>query len=279
MSVDYEAKYKELKSYLIRSKKHEILDFEVHLCEHCNLNCRYCDHFSPIAEEAYTSIEDLDKDFSKLASLGAEYIGRIKLLGGEPLLHNQLLDIVKMTRHYFPYSYIEICTNGLLLKKQKELFWEVLHNYDIHILITKYPIKDLDFSDVLQTAEKSEVDIKFVNVEEKTMWMLPVDLTGTQNHMKNYYSCWRFNECVTLDHGKIFDCPRVAHIHHFNNYFGKHIPVTDKDYISLESVESLDEILEYLSKPIPFCRWCDYKHQVSGLQWGRSERSIKEWTL
>lgn len=25
------------------------IDFEVHLCDHCNLNCRGCDNFSPVA--------------------------------------------------------------------------------------------------------------------------------------------------------------------------------------------------------------------------------------
>ena len=58
---------------------------EHHITDHCNLKCRGCSHFSPLAQEWFESVEDFKKDFSQLASLMPVNI--IRLMGGEPLLH------------------------------------------------------------------------------------------------------------------------------------------------------------------------------------------------
>lgn len=34
------------------------LRFDVHLVEHCNLNCRYCGHYSPLAKEEYLAPDE-----------------------------------------------------------------------------------------------------------------------------------------------------------------------------------------------------------------------------
>lgn len=43
---------------------------------------------------------------------------------------------------------------------------------------------------------------------------------------------------------------------HFNKFFDKNIPLVDKDGIDIYKAKSMKEILEFLSKPIPFCGYC-----------------------
>lgn len=67
---------------ILKKKKPLLRYFNVNIVDHCNLNCKYCDHFAPLAEEKYADIQNLEKDFKRIASLvSLESIG---LMGGEP---------------------------------------------------------------------------------------------------------------------------------------------------------------------------------------------------
>jgi molybdenum cofactor biosynthesis enzyme MoaA len=59
---------------------------EYHLVEHCNLDCTGCGHFSPFAQEQFADPRSFEKDPAQLARLFGN-IGKIRLMGGEPLLH------------------------------------------------------------------------------------------------------------------------------------------------------------------------------------------------
>lgn len=64
--------------------------FEIHLVEHCNLKCKACDNYSSIAEEEYLDIENFENDMKRMRELFSG-IQLIRLLGGEPLLHPNLI--------------------------------------------------------------------------------------------------------------------------------------------------------------------------------------------
>ena len=112
---------------------------EFHLVDHCNLNCAHCDHFTPLAKEYFADIEDIVNDFKKLKKI-FDNIGKIYIVGGEPLLHPDLLKIFNPLRTLYPKSEIIIITNGILLDKQKDEFWEKLKEYDIALSMTHYPL-------------------------------------------------------------------------------------------------------------------------------------------
>ena len=90
---------------------------EHHLVDHCNCNCAGCSHFSPLADPWFENLEDFKRDFKKLSEMTEVQL--IRLMGGEPLLHPQVGDFLKITRELFPKSQIQLVTNGLLLKKRK----------------------------------------------------------------------------------------------------------------------------------------------------------------
>lgn len=269
----------DMNNYFARKMQRTILNFEIHVAEHCNLNCKNCDHFSPLAKEEYVNLGQLKKDYMRLNELTQGNVGHIKLLGGEPLLHPELNQVMRLTRTYFKNAYITLVSNGILLNQQGEEFWATCRENRIHIAVTKYPIK-LDFEGISKKALDQEVSFSYFNnsQELKTSWHLPLDLSGSQDSSKNFVKCWRPNDCIILSKGKIYGCVVPANVHHFNSYFNKEVTVSNKDYLDIYEVSSVEEIFKFLCSPIPFCRYCNVNCETKGHPWGISKREIEEWT-
>jgi molybdenum cofactor biosynthesis enzyme MoaA len=118
-----------------------VLDYvETHLVDHCNLGCKGCGHFSPLSEERFTSLTTFKRDFSRLKNL-FENISIIRLMGGEPLLHPDVSLFSEFSRVMFPRASIRLVTNGILLLKQPDTFWEQCARDEIEIQVSEYPIK------------------------------------------------------------------------------------------------------------------------------------------
>lgn len=126
------------------------LRLEFHLVEHCNLGCKGCNHFSPIAEEGYVNAEELIKDLNQLRNIfGARGVSQIEMLGGEPLLHPDCAEIIRNVRAIFPYVRLYILTNGLLLKRMDKFFYNTCKENDVCIMVTTYPI-NFDYNSLVE---------------------------------------------------------------------------------------------------------------------------------
>jgi MoaA/NifB/PqqE/SkfB family radical SAM enzyme len=259
-----------------RRTPRKLLRFEVNITDHCNLNCAMCEHFSPIAPAKNIDVTQYENDCKRLGELLNGEMEDVHLMGGEPLLHPELSRIVDITRKYFPKGVIEVVTNGILVLKQDETFWHNLKKNNAKIAITQYPIK-LDFEEIKKRANKYEVPFEWYFQGNKTMQKRPFDLEGTQDIEDNFDICHMANTCIQLRDGKLFTCVNPTYISIFNEYFGKNMEVSDKDYIDIYKAKNKDEILNFLAKPIPFCRYCNIKEMVCGLEWRISKKDISEW--
>lgn len=267
----------EKKHNFIRDK----LVFEIHLVEHCNLNCKGCDNFSPLAEKEFTDINIFNNDFKRLSEIFNNEAERILLLGGEPLLHPQINEFLSSARKYFPSAKIELVTNGMLLLQQNDQFWKSCKDNNIVVMNTKYPI-NLDFDKIEKLAASNDVIFKYFGGTgeiQKTLFCLPMDLEGKQDVQKNFIKCHRANNCISLVDGKLFTCTIAPNIRHFNKYFNKNLIVSEHDYIDIYKAQSKQQILKFLSKPIPFCKYCNIEKTSGNLNWEVSKKDIKEWSL
>ena len=83
------------------------------MTHHCNLNCRGCAVFSPLAPIENLSRNQIINDFIHLKNLfGDIYDFKFSYLGGEPLLNPDFLNIVNDIRLLFPNSYQDFLTNA-----------------------------------------------------------------------------------------------------------------------------------------------------------------------
>lgn len=271
-------KYKEV---LLKETPKPIINFTCHLVEHCNLGCKGCDHFAPLANERFTDIKLFENDMKRMAELFNGQASRIGLLGGEPLLHPEAAGFAAITRKYFPYAKIRIITNGLLLLKQNKEFWNICRENNIIIEMTKYPV-NIKIDEIEDVAHKEKVQLQyFANSKRvlKTSYFLPLDLDGEQDARDSFRNCFHSNECIMLKDGKIFTCTIAPNIEHFNKFFGTNLVLTSDDYINIYEVESGKEVLKFLSKPIPFCRYCNVRKRSFGHPWEQSRGIIDEWVL
>lgn len=265
--------------------------FEIHLTDHCNLNCYSCNHFSPLAKESFLKIEEFDKDFKRMAELTAGHVDIISLMGGEPLLHPQINEFIKIARLHFPNSNIQVVTNGLLLHRMGQDFWENCNKNHIWLSCTEYPLK-IRWDEIRETAKKYNVEIYFLSddgvhelqsykpctKDNKNSWYYPLDLDGKQDIRNNFINCKEANSCIHLRHGKLYTCCVAPNICHFNEYFNKNVPLSETDGIDIHKAKNLREVLDFLAKPINFCKYCNVKKRKLDLPWQKSTKSIKEYT-
>ena len=255
------------------------LDIAIHLTEHCNLNCKNCDTYAPIATKEEQDLEELDKDLQRLSVLmGQDRIHTLHLSGGEPLMHSKLEDIPSVVRKHLPRTYIYFITNGILLPKMSDKFYEECHRNFINIEVTRYPI-NFDYDSAFKLV--IEKDVQIVNYHEhepvKTSWHFPLNFDGACEPLKNFSICDRANYCHVLYNHRLYTCSAIPRIRIFNKYFNTNIPISDYDGIDIYEAKSGEDVLQFLAHPIPFCRFCDHDKYTYGHKWGISKKSISEW--
>ncbi len=269
---------------LAKEQKHRLvpldsIHIEVNINKDCNLNCKGCDHFAPVAEADTLELDVFERDMKRLATVMKGHIHRIILLGGEPLLNEHLLDYVKIARKCMPETDVFIATNGTLLGKMEDEFWDILKVNKTGLMVTRYPVK-LDYEALRQKAEEKDVVWEYLGSSEsgRSLWHFPLDLTGSQDAMDSFIHCANANNCHTLERGRLYTCSIAPNIKAFNKYFEKDVPLIEEDGIDIYKTESAEEILKFLAAPINFCRYCDVKMRTYDHPWEISNKNIREWT-
>ncbi|GHU43511.1 hypothetical protein FACS1894190_14100 [Spirochaetia bacterium] len=253
------------------------LRFDIHVSEHCNLNCKGCLHFSTLAEKKFYDIAIFERDCQRISELTNGVLCDLNLLGGEPLLNPNLCDFFPIAKKYFPKTQVVVVTNGILLTKQPDLFWEKCKQYNIEIALSVYPVK-IDFLAIKNICNENQIKLSLRGhaIGKKNWNKQPLDLKGEQEIEKTYQICELANGCIQLVNGKLYQCEISAYIKDFNKFFNQNLEIKEKDYIDIYKVTSLDEILDFLCKPIPFCRYCK-TNKVEITDWARTKREINEW--
>jgi hypothetical protein len=147
--------------------------------------------------------------------------------------------------------------------------------------VTKYPI-NLNFDKMKNVADSNGVSLTFYdnsNEVQKTSNHIPLDLDGGQDIRRNFMKCYHANNTIFMKKGRLYTCTIAPNICHFNKYFHMDLPTSAGDSINIYKAQSAQEIFEFLSNPIPFCRYCYVDQRTFGIPWKRSSKDIKEWTV
>jgi len=245
------------------------LDYlETNLVDHCNLNCKGCAHFAPLANAWFADVEMFENDMKRLSKIFAK-IKTIKLMGGEPLLHPQVTEFLDTTRNYFPLSRIFLVTNGLLIEKMSEHFWDCCRNRDIVISMSVYPPTKIRKESIAHLLEEKKVKSEF---KEITVFKSYHNFKGDSNPTKAFRVCR--TSCANLREGKIYVCWVPPLAHYVNNKFGILIP-TD-NYIDIYSTNCTSKtVVKFLNKPSPVCSFCNIRHPE--FPWKSSNFAKEEW--
>lgn len=240
---------------------------EHHIVDHCNLKCKGCTHFSPLADPWFEEVEDFKRDFGRLAEI--MHVDVIRIMGGEPLLHPNVCEFLRITRELFPDSQIQLVTNGILMQLTEGLI-ETLNENKIIVCISDYGIfKDL---------KRQLVGVQYAVVDRKgLMYNACLNLNGDEFSDLSFGNCdLHVNHWNFFQNGRFYHCCIGANIKIFNKYFGKDLPVPEG--ISIYD-HTEKEINDYLNTITPLCRFCDtIQRKNSYSKFEVSKKEIGEWT-
>jgi hypothetical protein len=201
------------------------------------------------------------------------------ITGGEPLLNPQINSIVASARKHFSDTKISIVSNGILLSKMPKSFWNACRDNCITISVTRYPLS-FAYDNLPMMAEKYGVNFEFFGIAvEKTTFNFAFDPTGRQNAYESFVNCFMANFCINLYDGKLATCSPILHIDRLNCAFSLNMKLCTDDYIDIYKAKDGQEIMTFLSKPIPFCRYCDVKRRTYDNPWSTTKRKIDEWIV
>lgn len=249
---------------------------EIAVTELCNLNCKACSHFSPLAEpEDQQTFAEFQVDLNRIQEL-FPIIYTIRLLGGEPLLHQDIFEMARYTRKLYPQSSITIVTNGLLLPEVDDRNMSLLARNEIRFDISLYPPTSTKRDKIEQKCSKYGVKYKFTNPIES--FRVRFDPTGNNDGASSYRECSIGKTCTYLYKGRLSGCPAPNVVHLYNRHFGTEIS-GEVDMIPIhETMLSADEIGQKLHSELSVCRYCA---QTEDIPWTmcKGDPCAEDWTV
>lgn len=258
------------------------LTIEYHLVDSCNLKCAGCSHYSSLLDKlTYIELEDIINDLTLLKNKIGDNLITLRLLGGEPLLHPQICECLTAIRNIFPLCNIVIVTNGILLKKMSDEFFNICRTSHIEIDITDYKLFNVE--EILNKLKDLGITTKaYRNSSKNFIWRYK-HIRLTEGKIDCLSKCIFKNTYSSYRNGKIYLCAHIAYIDFFNNYFGKNITLDNTDYISLDEISSYEELIEKINSAKPnfcytYCNYYDKTHPEKGI-WHTTKKDINEFCL
>lgn len=244
------------------------LTMEIHIVDHCNLNCAGCNHFSPLAKPWYISIDDFTLQLTLLRD-NIPTVQELLLLGGEPLLHPQFIELCIIARKIFPDIRIRVLSNGIKINLTDSDL-QSLKEYDILIDFCNYP----GYTDI-ETIQNISAPMF---ATRSILHQVLVDESGQQDADYNFYNCNKYRlPCLTLRDSKIFICPFIAHLHHYMNKANINYELQKNvDYLDIKNINNnLDILQDFCFTPKAACKYC--KQENVEWIWHASHRDLTEY--
>ena len=264
-------------NYQLKDGKVLTNSLEIHIVDHCNLKCWGCCSLSPISQKHSVSPHQITRDLELTKPLIAPK--RLKLVGGEPLLHKEIIECLIAAKAVDIAPSLSVTTNGFLLNRVAEKFWTLVD----HITVSLYPdpvLPETTIQFINEKAEEYNVEVnwktqdEFVNMDRDSP-----DHEGLET--KDIYAeCWLRRRCHLIANGKFYTCTRPSHFHSVS---GLETSQFEDDGVPLNSDH---HILDYLvrKKPLNSCYLClggnsiaQPHHQLS-LPEVKQERIIRQST-
>lgn len=202
-------------------------------------------------------------------------------MGGEPLLHPRIADVITLTRRLLPRIRIVLATNGILLGRMGDEFWDALVSCGVELQVSAYPI-NMDYDNHVEMAKARGADAGFAmdltgrDADKEAFLKVAIDPEGGQSPVRSFNSCFFGGSFMQLSRGSIWNCQVSAHHATLNAAFGWGMASEPADELPLASVTSIDDIESFRRSAHPMCRYCA-NDQMGVMAWERSHRDEREW--
>lgn len=252
---------------------------EYHVSDFCNLKCKGCGHFSnrvnekkfPNEDEFRVALAGLKRKFKNIKSF--------RLMGGEPFINPNLREFIYEAKNHFPYTDLSVVTNGLLLPQIGDEVIEAIRDCGVIVDISQYPPTRNQIENIINFVEKNQIEI--VLGEEKTKFMRQF-CPHMNSDVEGAYKGCISKGCHFLRGKRLYPCPGVSLLYENREFFEVNITkeMTDNNSFELsDGKENGWEILDGISKPSEFCKYCS--SNLEWFDWQTSGKVIKkeDWVV
>jgi uncharacterized Fe-S cluster-containing radical SAM superfamily protein len=228
---------------------------EINAAWHCNIKCAWCSHASPDAQKKYSERDHVKNSLTQLAAWMT--VDHVRILGGEPLLHPHLVDLMDDIRGSGITEKIRIVTNGVALHQVGSDFWQAAD--EVHISV--YPNTLRHIESRLQELQKQAADAQtmlILNYYDHFRIAYRDEDGDDALTQRVYKTCqignlWR---CLTVEEGRLYRCPQSAYLHIKGGE--RQARGSAVDYLEISEISSAAEVLGWLQQKsaLDGCRLC-----------------------
>jgi organic radical activating enzyme len=220
-------------------------------------------------DNGFVSLDELKNWYQTWNKKIAPY--RVSLLGGEPLLHPQIEEVITETVQHWPHAQIDILTNGLVLPQKSKTVLKLLKKINASILITKH-FDDPDYNEKFNAAIAcmKEYGIRFDISVSYLGWSKMYEMSDSgkplpfhSDYKKAWDNCSAKNNCLTIMDNELHKCAtlsayyRMAMLKKISTDWNRVLT-----YKPLTKDTTKAEILKHItSGAIPECSVCPEKHE------------------
>lgn len=261
-----------LRKIRFSSSKPTLPYFEVPITDKCNLKCKGCLFAcNTIKGCEHVPKEQIIKDAKRMSDLFND-IPWIRILGGEPLMHPDIIEILKEYRKIYSDSEIDLCTNGLLVTKMNEDFFNCLVDNNITVHVSGYkPTYNL-LEKIDNKLKKYGLDYTVLKREDFLKYYTKEAINNAEYSFQNCIA----SGCRELYRGKLIRCSAVIAFEKFNEQFNtSYITKENEDWFDIhkENADAWD-IKRKIDKCSSVCKYCDVDN-MEEFKWDYSSKNVE----
>ena len=248
------------KYYLDKDQCIATESIEIHVTEHCNLKCRDCCNMSPFNPKTLMSLEEV-RHICNFVKLNFKP-NMFKICGGEPTLHPQIDEILRIIKQSEVSDILKVITNGLLLFKMSDTFWQLIDQLTISNYISA-PIRPKLLETIKEKAKQFDVILNIKYVEQFNEIFVEDAIQDKELTQNIYNDCWMRHVCLIIRNGYFHKCTRSAYMDKNLQLVNKRFELgnstfTYSDGIALNDPEFKEKALRYLNNTTPLnsCKHC-----------------------
>lgn len=243
------------------NKKVSIPQIDFLITTNCTLNCENCASLIPCYDyekRHNLSFKQFKSDLDDLLSV-VDKIYRLKLIGGEPFLVEDLNEMLEYVCKQKQVISVEITTNGTIIPDDK--ICETLKKYSRKALVVLSDYsenKDLNcikFDEIKNKLEKYDIYTVF----SKYNWFEIGNISWrnkTNNELiQSFEQCWQ-KDCLAFSEGVLYNCTRTAAIARLTDFQvpqSEFVNIRDQDKSSL-----LNKLNQFFAKEFfSTCAFCN----------------------
>lgn len=250
--------------------KVSISSLDVHITTHCTLKCKDCSHFIPYYNQNDNFTLTFD-EFKKNIDAILKHIDRIynlNILGGEPFLNKEIVEILDYANKKKQIKAIRIHTNGTIVPDD-EILEKIKELKKVTVYISNYKsnktIKILKNEELI--AKLKEYKIHTQVEKEVRFWKKMARINLEQNLSEsdlanNYYYC-ASKDCVLLSKNKIYPCAPAKYIELISD--GNRIGCKDFIDLSDKKINKKTFVEFFKCSKYDVCNNCDFSLRERGV--------------